>query len=319
MIVMIKQVLIATLLLGVSFSWSLYAHSIVARIAEKILNTDDKDKLLLQKVYDKLELMHEKFKEIETSNSLLEAAITPDILNFDFQGFLAKYHFKDTPFRYKNDDPNFPLPDIEEVNAGKALKDAKALIEDSYKEPSPKKKRFLSFGTVDSIMTRYVLHVTGDVHQPLHTVSMFSNSLMDGKIKKGDRGGNSILIAYPGNAALMNLHSLWDGGCGLFKRIDPPDFPFNQKMKDELDKFAVDLMEEYPLSWFGKLATDTNYDNWIKESNDIATSFTYSEIGILPTLRPEYLVRCRDISRERVTLAGYRLASFLKEVFANAK
>ena len=46
----------------------------------------------------------------------------------------------------------------------------------------------------------WVLHLIGDIHQPLHTGSLYTASLFE----TGDRGGNAIRIDD------SNLHSRWD-------------------------------------------------------------------------------------------------------------
>lgn len=40
-----------------------------------------------------------------------------------------------------------------------------------------------------AFMARYLLHVVGDIHQPLHTTNMFNSSF-----KNGDLGGIHLLI-----------------------------------------------------------------------------------------------------------------------------
>ena len=52
-----------------------------------------------------------------------------------------------------------------------------------------------------SFMLRNLIHMMGDVHQPLHVESMYSQRFPD-----GDRGGNSFII--PGGD--KELHALWD-------------------------------------------------------------------------------------------------------------
>ena len=47
----------------------------------------------------------------------------------------------------------------------------------------------------------WVLHLIGDIHQPLHTGSLYTASLFE----TGDRGGNAIRIDG------SNLHARWDG------------------------------------------------------------------------------------------------------------
>lgn len=58
-----------------------------------------------------------------------------------------------------------------------------------------------------SLFARYLVHVVGDMHQPLHSVALFNQTF-----PSGDRGGNSIKIFLPGNKTAQNLHSYWDAG-----------------------------------------------------------------------------------------------------------
>ena len=57
-----------------------------------------------------------------------------------------------------------------------------------------------------SMMLRYLVHVVGDVHQPLHSVQLFD----DVHFPKGDLGGNLFLINYSEN--IGNLHKFYDSG-----------------------------------------------------------------------------------------------------------
>ena len=54
-----------------------------------------------------------------------------------------------------------------------------------------------------SFALRLVIHYTGDVHQPLHTVSA-----VDETYPKGDRGGNDERM--PEKEGVNELHALWD-------------------------------------------------------------------------------------------------------------
>lgn len=60
-------------------------------------------------------------------------------------------------------------------------------------------------------MARYLIHLVGDIHQPLHSVAMFSN-----EFPEGDQGGNKITVKAP-NGTSYNFHSFWDQGGYLFE------------------------------------------------------------------------------------------------------
>lgn len=40
-----------------------------------------------------------------------------------------------------------------------------------------------------ALFARYLIHVVGDIHQPLHSISYFNSTY-----KSGDRGGNLIKV-----------------------------------------------------------------------------------------------------------------------------
>ena len=298
------------LLIGATLNWNLQGHSIIARIVElELKNVIDQP--VLDKIYQKLESLYPFFDNFETKNSLLEAAVLPDVLNFQFGKFLQPVHFKDNPELYKNDDVSlFRAPDKQEETASSLLITAKKVIKESL---DPDKKKFIKNGFMDSLLTRYLLHVGGDVHQPLHTISLYSNIMLDGKIKAGDLGGNLIEVQFPGEGRLMKFHALWDDGIGMFETVN--EFPYSKEMKLKINKFAVNFMKEFPRSYFGEKANILDHEQWIQESHDLAVKVAYADIDLFPTLRPEYVVRCRKIVKERITLAGYRLASLLKELF----
>jgi hypothetical protein len=54
-------------------------------------------------------------------------------------------------------------------------------------------------------MIRLLVHIIGDIHQPLHAAQ-----LVDSQFTDGDQGGNLFQIYYQGN--LMKLHGFWDAG-----------------------------------------------------------------------------------------------------------
>jgi hypothetical protein len=73
-----------------------------------------------------------------------------------------------------------------------------------------KKSKHINEDFEKSMMMRYLIHVIGDIHQPLHAVTLYD----DGKFFKGDMGGNLYLINYTSPYDIDNLHKLWDSGIG---------------------------------------------------------------------------------------------------------
>jgi len=72
-----------------------------------------------------------------------------------------------------------------------------------------------------SLLIRYLIHVLGDVHQPLHAVELFNE-----QFPKGDQGGNLFLIKYING--IENLHKLFDSGADkLSDRITRVKFKYS--------------------------------------------------------------------------------------------
>ena len=56
-----------------------------------------------------------------------------------------------------------------------------------------------------SLLMRYLIHVLGDIHQPLH-----ATTLINKQFPKGDLGGNLFLLNF--KDGISNLHKLFDSG-----------------------------------------------------------------------------------------------------------
>lgn len=76
-------------------------------------------------------------------------------------------------------------------------------------------------------------------------------------------------------------------------------------------------MEKYPQEIFGEKSKYVDYNYWLKESYSIAYEFVYIDIDVFPLLRGEYIMKGREIISKQIALAGYRLAEYLKRLFAN--
>jgi S1/P1 Nuclease len=151
----------------------------------------------------------------------------------------------------------------------------------------------------------WLFHLVGDLHQPLHAVSLYSVH----QFPAGDRGGNSIPLRRG-----RNLHSLWDG---LLGRRD---------LMRDVDREVAQLSDRqhYGNLW-DTAANETDTSKWADESRDLSESFVYSEL-ILDSVRQsppgieltpielpeEYMKQSGDHARRRIIAAGIRLAIFLK-------
>ena len=161
----------------------------------------------------------------------------------------------------------------------------------------------------------WVLHLGGDVHQPMHAVGLFSDSLLP----EGDRGGNLVSVLETPGQPGRNLHAVWDAAPG--ETFTPA----------EVTRNADRLLADPGLSAAGEAAADDlDPRAWATESRELAKWAVYSpdvlayvrsreaasEAGAAPDpapLRatPEYLAAARKLADRRLTEAGFRLAGVL--------
>jgi hypothetical protein len=135
----------------------------------------------------------------------------------------------------------------------------------------------------------WLMHVVGDVHQPLHCVTRFTQTEPG-----GDRGGNDVKLTTPPG----ELHGFWDNVLGTSKA--PSKAKTLAKALAPADT---------------KLAGDTSADDWITESFGEAKTDVYVQPigpGTGPySLTKKYKKHAQALAKQRVALAGARLANVL--------
>lgn len=91
-----------------------------------------------------------------------------------------------------------------------------------------------------AFMARYLLHVVGDVHQPLHSVLMYNS-----KHKTGDAGGNFIKITTTAasNSTSTNLHAYLDSMAGLQSLTERLARPLDQTQTSKIEQMAAQFAQ----------------------------------------------------------------------------
>lgn len=195
----------------------------------------------------------------------------------------------------------------------------------------------VSMGTSNSrftfnFMLRWVLHIVGDIHQPLHTANGFFNDTNRGYLPNGDRGGNRIPVLSPCGA--NNLHFYWDSAACEYLLNWSPGFA----ERGALTANASSLIAEHPKSSFsGRYDTaplnncwselrqtgrkdprafDTCqqvFVSWVNDTFDIAVAGVYN-ISKNTEIPAKYAAWAKELARKQIALGGYRLGDFLRLV-----
>jgi hypothetical protein len=255
-------------------------HMVIANIAYEQLKPDVREKVD--------SLVGNLNKEYPEMSTFLHLAYWPDAIRSQRIETFTHWHYIDIP--YSIDGTAVKNDVIDTDNAVWAVKRIQVIVKNQHANPFDR-ARFLSFLT----------HIVGDLHQPLHTVTLFSAAH-----PSGDRGGNLFHIMY--NNTSVNTHSLWDGGVGRFEGK-------NGRATDHAKELAVELMQLYPASSFGDKASDLNPDNWAQEGFENAKKYVYSTPeNQTPTTA--YLSTGKQVAERQAVLAGYRLANLLNTLLA---
>jgi hypothetical protein len=153
----------------------------------------------------------------------------------------------------------------------------------------------------------WVLHLMGDIHQPMHTGSLFSETTF----VRGDLGGNRIPIGE------RNLHAIWD-----------------QALREDgiTDSLPILIQQVTGFSQPKIQGVDSDWTQWMNESRQILQSVVYTQAirsateaadaanaeEIVSTeLSAEYLAQMKQIAQQRLGLAGLRLAIWFENSLPN--
>ena len=255
------------------FGWNALGHRLVAQIAYDHLTPKARD------VFNQYNRAMDK---VYRPQSFVNAAVWLDTLRYQDINWFASMHYIDRPFSHDGSQ----LPPLQEVNALWAIENATHVLSNKYATDFDK-----------GVAVRVILHVVGDIHQPLHAATRVS-----AQFPKGDRGGNLMLLGR--NPVAKNLHSYWDKGAGLLvtkRRLSPY----------QLSRRALNIERRWPCK---ATVADLNSNHWADESNALAIHSVYKELprNNLPDKNYQQLVK--KTSEQRIALAGCRLAAFLNRI-----
>jgi hypothetical protein len=296
---------IATLFLTLpAYGWNATGHRVIAAIAYARLTPKVRARVdeLLRNHPDYATLLAEgapSDPDARARAAFLNASVWPDVIKGDrrfwddtrkdapptpaIPGFPdtkrhTNWHYYDTPYA-----PDGAPTEIQQPPH--ALSELPRII----REMKPRK---------DSAANRpydlpWLIHVEGDLHQPLHCVSRFVKSA-----EKGDAGGNGVFIA-----PRTNLHSVWDGAAG----------------RDTSDEFITKLAAEIVAQHPAPRRTSKDPKKWIDEGLLLCVREVYTfglDNGTREkpiTLPAGYEDNARRVAYDRIALAGYRLAAILND------
>lgn len=151
----------------------------------------------------------------------------------------------------------------------------------------------------------WIIHLVGDLHQPLHASSRVTRTHPD-----GDRGGSAFSLGNDARAG--NLHTYWDGILDLSydPRNGESDLAYASRLAGRI------LHHDGPLDSLAIGSNPTDFAAWAQESTEIAQLAVYLPIVERGEMPPDvYRRHTLRLSELRLRQAGLRLAALLNHLF----
>lgn len=161
-----------------------------------------------------------------------------------------------------------------------------------------------------AIALAWILHIGGDIHQPLHASARVTKY-----DPKGDQGGNLFMLS-PKDAKAedrLNLHWYWDSiiGRNIPRVNDACD-------ADYLPPLAQQITKKHPFAEMQNRLKIGKFDEWQREGFQIASTKLYpASLKFGETPSESYKKQAFGIAQEQIALAGYRLGEMLNQIFGN--
>jgi hypothetical protein len=254
-----------------AFAWGKTGHRVVAAIADTQLSG----------------LARAHVREIlGGAESLDEAATWPDDMRADPSPFWQKTA---SPWHYVTLNGITYDHAPREGDALQALAHFRSVLQDPKASLADKQ-----------LALRFIVHLVGDLHQPLHAG------------KCCDKGANDVKVTWFGKPT--NLHAVWDSAI-----VDEEQLSFTELAA----KLERHISDQDVVSWW-----DVNPRDWVTESGEIRDSLypppgTPAKKGAkgkdkkVPELSFSYVYKFTPLMERRLEQAGVRLAAYLNDVFAS--
>ncbi|GJG86037.1 hypothetical protein tb265_12180 [Gemmatimonadetes bacterium T265] len=164
-----------------------------------------------------------------------------------------------------------------------------------------------------AVALAWVLHLVGDIHNPVHTASRVTPTYPD-----GDRGGNAVHLLGDGRST--NLHAVWDDlfddAPGRRTGGEGRGTPGPSARLAEAERAADAMERSTPAAAVDTQTAELRPDVWAREGQALDETAVYAPDLVDGGPIPDgYVARARAVVLPRGAVAGYRLARVLNQAF----
>lgn len=295
------------------FAWDATGHRVIAQIAYDNLTPHAKHEIT--KLFQVIREKYPKNYNMVTSAAWMDSFKT-DCPKDSTNCLLPPktWHYMDRPYRIGSD-VDLDMAAKEYVRAPNVV----WAIEKSVAEIQSPHNSY----KVKGLYLLFLIHLVGDVYQPLHNILGISSQF---PAPEGDAGGNAYKIQFNKICRLKDmpfdvmhdigsLHTFWDQGAGEFTCV-----PIKNGWGGYVDSLAkyYEHRMRYSVKLHKKirklLRRNKTPQSWSLESYKYARQAYDTPFG--GQVSVTYVEKSKKIVDQQIILAGYRLAQVLNHIFS---
>lgn len=259
----LKRIIVVAILAYLPFNanaWGVLGHRIVGEVADHYINA--KTRRAIQKILG--------------TESIAMTSNWADFVKSDPNyNYLSNWHYVNLPASLSKADVFSFLENYPEANIYSKINEMTEVLKNKNSTADQKK-----------LALRMVIHLVGDLHQPMHTA------------RKEDLGGNKVLLTWFGQKT--NLHRVWDSDLIDFQGLSFTEYTkaINYTTKQQV----LNLQS-------------TSLKDWVFESYEVCNKIYATGIKNDDKLSFNYNFDWIETANQQLLKGGVRLAGVLNGVF----
>jgi hypothetical protein len=241
-------------------AWGMLGHRIVGQVADSYLNNKTRKAI----------------KNIMGSETLAMSANWPDFIKSDTSfNYLNSWHYVNLPANLDQQGVKNFLEQEKTPNVYNKIQEMVSILKNKQSSPEQKK-----------MSLRLLVHMVGDMHQPMHTA------------RKEDLGGNKVYVTWFGGRS--NLHKIWDESLVDYQQLSYTEYAeaINHPSKAQLN------------AWRSTSLAQNVFESYVIVDKIYANTHADDKLGY------RYNFDFIDTLNEQLVKGGVRLANILNEIYS---
>lgn len=259
----LKRIIVVAILAYLPFNanaWGVLGHRVVGEVADHYINAKTRKAI----------------QQILGSESIAMTANWADFIKSDTSyNYLSNWHYVNLPANLSKTDVFSFLDNYPEANIYSKINEMVEILKNKNSTPDQKK-----------LALRMVIHLVGDLHQPMHTA------------RKEDLGGNRVFLTWFGEKT--NLHRVWDSDLVDFQGLSFTEYAkaINHVSKQEVLSLQSASLKDLVFESYG--LCDKIYATGIKNDDKLSYQYNFDWI---------------ETVNQQLLKGGVRLAGILNGIY----